>query len=48
MGAPNHDVVRAKLDLADFLEDLAGNHGELAGSNGNSIHRYVFNLQTLQ
>jgi len=24
-----HDAVRAQLDLADFLENLAGNHGEI-------------------
>jgi hypothetical protein len=25
-----HDAVRAQLDLPDFFENLAGNHGETA------------------
>jgi hypothetical protein len=25
-----HDAVRAQLDLPDFFENLAGNHGEIA------------------
>jgi hypothetical protein len=24
-----HDAVRAQLDLADFFENLAGNHGKM-------------------
>jgi hypothetical protein len=27
----DHDAVRAQLDLPDFFENLAGNHGEIAG-----------------
>jgi hypothetical protein len=33
-----HDAVRAQLDLPDFFENLAGNHGKIASCQiSNSI-----------